>query len=244
MTTELILVLITLASTIVGTLLSPRLWVKTSIIVLACAATTATLVKSYDDALDNAFVKRALAAQLATSTPTPDYQRVLDKTLERVANTHKLRWDGSVKKDRGTLYYFSQQQSDIRVGALCLSLQDNGDAFVKYVSRQPLDKIVEAAMFTPLDVSVQENLQGMLDDLAFVANIAIDDDVKWVTSATTMVTTTALNPVAVSVSATEHEHRLTVGLDKPFIDTLVALPPIERNWKAYQEVERKLRSEQ
>ena len=106
MLTDTILVLITLATAMVGTILNPKPWVKSLLIGLACAAGSATLFKAYEDNSDKDFTKAALAAQLAGSEPTPVFQHAVDQSLGRVAKKHALEQDGSVEKDRGTLYFF------------------------------------------------------------------------------------------------------------------------------------------
>jgi hypothetical protein len=88
------------------------------------------LVKAYEDNSDKDFMKAALAAQLATSRPTPSFQHVLQQSL---AQKHGLEQDGSASKDQGTLYFFDKAQSDkaqsdARVAAISLSADETGDA--------------------------------------------------------------------------------------------------------------------
>jgi hypothetical protein len=240
MLTDLILVSITLASTIVGTLLNPKPSVKLGIILLACAATAATLFKAYDDHLDKEFIKTALAAQLATATPTAEFKRALGQSLDRVAKKHGLEGNGSIEKDEGTLYFFSQPQSGISTGAITLSLEDRGQAFVRYAAKRPLDDVLEAALFKIPDVKSEVALQKVLDEFAFVGAIAIGETAPLANSSLT--TTTRLSPNGVTVTATAGRRKVEVKLEKDFIDTIISLAPVERNWKAYEEFEKQLKA--
>jgi hypothetical protein len=104
-----------------------------------------------------------------------------------------------------------------------LSTEDNGEAFLRYVSHSSLDDVLEAGMFDIPDLGVPENRQRMLDDLAFIANIAIDDLVPWVTTDAKITATTTLDPEAVSVSAKELANEITVTIQSSSIETLVTV---------------------
>jgi len=83
MATDTILVLITLATAIVGTILNPKHWIKVLIIALACAAAAGTLVKAYEDNSDKDFMKAALAAPTSNFATYPSFQHVLQTSQRR-----------------------------------------------------------------------------------------------------------------------------------------------------------------
>jgi hypothetical protein len=70
MLTTTILVLVTLAAAIVGTILNPSRWVKALVIALAVASAVATIAVKYDDFREQQFDRGALAALLASSSPS------------------------------------------------------------------------------------------------------------------------------------------------------------------------------
>jgi len=145
-----------------------------------------------------------------------------------------------VAKDRGTLYLFSEAHSDARVAAIGLSADETGDAFVKYVSKRPLDPVIESAMFKVPNLKDEDEVAEVLDDLAFVGDIAINQDLPWVDTDATITTTTKLKPRQVTVSAAEGSRNASVNMDQEFIGRIATLSPSERDWKAYQEFERQL----
>ena len=242
MATDVILVLITLAATLIGTILNPRPWVKGCIILLAVGAASATLFKAHDDNSDKEFVKRALTAQIASSKPSRSFLRALTKSMNQVAQRHGLVDDGSVGKDLGTLYYFSDAKAKVRAGAFRLGVDDAGDTYAKYVAKQRLDPVLETMMFKPPDAQDRDQVEDMLNEIAFVGNVAIDDAEKWVKPDTEI--TESVNPdaLAVTVAAEEESRRVSVGLGKDFLRSIIGLPPVRRNWRAYQEFERQLRT--
>jgi hypothetical protein len=77
MFTDTILVLIALASAIVGTITNPKPWAKVCIIALACVTGMAMLFKAYDDNSDKEFVRASLVAQLSATKPTRAFAHVL-----------------------------------------------------------------------------------------------------------------------------------------------------------------------
>jgi hypothetical protein len=243
MLTDVILVLIALASAIVGTITNPKPWVKACIIALACVAAAAMLFKAYDDNADKEFVKAALGAELAAAKPTRAFTHALDESLTRVAARHGLEQGQTITKDAGTLYFFSKKGSDSPVAAFNLSADDAGDVFVKYVSRLPLDPVLDSAMFKPPNLKDYDQVEKMLEEISFAGNIAIDQDVPWVTT-NSDITTTITNqpsPLEVTVSAQEGSNKVSVTLTEDFLDKLRTLSPMERNWRAYQEFERQLK---
>jgi hypothetical protein len=243
MTTDIILAVITLALAVVGTLFNPRASVKIGIIFLAVAATVATIVKAHDDNLDKEFIKQALAAQLATARPSPRFKSALQQSRESVAKEHGWQESGSDEKESGVVYFFSKVPSDERAGALVFSPEDLGEAFVNFASNRSLDPIVESAMFKVPDMKNSEQVDRMITELALVANVAIDNGgFTWLTSNADIVTKTQVDPTSVSVSAHEGSNGADVSIGKEWIDGAATLPPIERNWKAYQEFEKQLKT--
>jgi hypothetical protein len=235
MTTEVILVLITLMSTFVGTILNPRPWVKGTIIALACFASAATLAKAREDALDKAFTKAALASQLATSIPTPEYQRSLDHGVSRVATKHKLESGSIITKNAAKIYFFDEPGSDHHVGIFVFDQEDSGNAFVKFVSKEPLDHMIESAMFNVPEIRELDSIQRVLNDVAVIGNVVLDD-LPWVTTDTKITTTTSLDPspLNVTVTAQEGTNKVTISMDSSALEPMLRLPPLERNWRAHQ----------
>jgi hypothetical protein len=68
MAVDVILVLITLVTAVIGTLSNPPRWVKVAIITLAASASCASIIKSYLDERDKDFVKTALINSLNPSS--------------------------------------------------------------------------------------------------------------------------------------------------------------------------------
>jgi hypothetical protein len=67
MPVDVILILITLATAVIGTLSTPPRWVKGVIVSLAILTSGATIIKSYIDDEDKDFVKTALVNSLSLS---------------------------------------------------------------------------------------------------------------------------------------------------------------------------------
>jgi hypothetical protein len=244
MLTDTILVLIALATAIVGTITNPKPWVKVCIIALACVTGMATLFKAHEDNADKEFVKAALGAELSSTKPTRAFGHVLEESLARVAQKHGLEPGKSITKDAGTLYFFSKKGSDTPVAAFNLSTEDAGDSFVKFVSRLSLDPVLDSAMFKAPNPKDSDQVGKILDEMSFVGNIAIDEDVPWVTTNTdfTFTTTNQPSPLGVTVSAQEGANNVSISLTSDFLDKLMPLAPMDRNWKAYKEFERQLRA--
>jgi hypothetical protein len=242
MITEMILILLTLSTTAIGTITNPTRRVKACIILLACGLSIATMVKAYKDSQDSEFVKEALAAELASSTPPLAFQRDISNAVQRVALKHNLTVVTRAIRRYGALYVFGDQKSGTPVGALILDTEDSGEAFAKYVSRTPLDPFIESAMFQVPHIEDSENLRRVLDQLDIAARIAMEANLSWVLeNHADIKTLTEFPPAEVVVVARDGSKERRITLQERFLDSVLRLSPVERNLKVYQECEKQLR---
>jgi hypothetical protein len=238
MAVQIILILITLASAVVGTILTGHR-LKTLVIILACATSGATLLTSYSDYQDKEFIKSALEAQLASGKPTPEFSRALGKSVKEVAQKYGLEWEGTTSQDSQTVYFFSNAGGTSRSGALTLSMDQLGAIFVKFISRKSLNAIVEKAMFSVPVVSNEAETDKVLDGLVIMAHMAIDE-MPWVKPETTYRDTTNWINQELQVTAEDGSNKAEVGLSQELFTKLVVLYPVERNWQAFLEFQRQL----
>jgi hypothetical protein len=240
MASQTLLIVITLAATIVGTIFEMKLWVKICLIALAAASSIMAIFKSYEDYQDTQFIKGALAAELASSKPLPAFRRAFDESLNRVAHSKGLRLNEAVEKDRGILYFYMTQYTDVPAGASSFSLDTLGDAYVKYVSKMSMDNVLSNAMFRVPDLKNQNEKEDIEQELGFVGNIAIDKNVPWITQETSVAVNTNYDPDEVSVEAEQGVSKIKITLDNDFLASILNLPPYARDWRAYQEFERQI----
>src|SRR5437667_3562977 len=93
MISELILIALTFASTILGTCFSSTRWTKALVISLAFGTSAATAVIEYSNEHAKEFIKDALAAQLATSKPPSGFIHALHATVQSIAQKHGIIGD-------------------------------------------------------------------------------------------------------------------------------------------------------
>jgi hypothetical protein len=193
MLTTTILVLVTLAAAIVGTILNPSRWVKALVIALAVASAVATIAVKYDDFREQQFDRGALAALLASSSPSPDFTRALQQSVNRVAREHDLVESFTTIKDQGAVYAFHRMgaDSDDVNGVFAMTNEDRASAFLKFIAGESLDPVAKHAMFDPepsaLGDAWELSTERLLDHLGFIGNVALDENVSWITS-NTMIT--------------------------------------------------------
>jgi len=241
MATDVILVLITLATTVVGTIFNPKPRIKACIITLAVALGTATLVKAYQDSEDRNFIRTALAAQLASSKPTPEFDRALEKSLEEVSTMHGLHASGNEERDEdGTVYFFSKAESNARSGAITLDLEDKGTAFVQYVATHRLNAFVERAMFKVSDLKNEDQTQKLLNSMVILGIFVMKSKLAWANGDPNLSTSIGTDPISIRITLSKGSNKATVTLNKEFIDAVAGLPPVDRDWKVYQEFERQV----
>jgi hypothetical protein len=242
MTTQVILLTIVLASTVIGTTTNPKRWAKVCIIALAISSAFVSLLKAYSDSKDGQFIRGALAAEMASTKPTPRFQRAFIKSLNRVAGTRGMRVDRAVVKDQGTLYFLVTQYTGIENGIVQFSADQEGQAYVDFVSDQSMDSVLSNAMFQVPDLTKDEAKANVLEELGFVGSVALGQNLNWVDAGTQISQNFGYDPLRVQVKAASIDHVASAELDPRFLDSILHDPPYARDWKAYQEVQLQMRS--
>jgi len=240
MAVDTILVLITLASAVVGTILNSKPSVKVAVIALAVAASTLTLIKAYQDNREKAFMTGALATLLGATKPTPRFHQVFTHSLAEIAKRHGYALKGSTQSDHGELFVFDKYPLGGRAGAMFVSFDDMGAAWVAYVSRQPLDHALESVMFEVPQLKTDDDLYKLLDELAQVGRFAFIGNIPWLSASTPITTSIDEHSLGVMVSGEENGHSAKTRIDEQFIRKIASLPPIQRNLSAYGEFVKQL----
>lgn len=239
MATQVILLSIVLASTIVGTTTNPAPWVKICIIALAVASAAVSLLKAYGDEQDSKFIKGALAAELASTKPTAKFDRAFAKSLGRVARTKGMRLHQAERKEQGTLYFLVTEYTNQEVGVVHFSADQQGQAYVNFVSNQSMDKVLGDAIFKVPVLKSDEAKADLLEELGFVGNIAISRRLKSLNAQFQITQNYNYDPLQVGVIVPQASG-IHADLSSEFISSILSDPPFARNWKAYQEFERQL----
>jgi hypothetical protein len=242
MATQIILLAIVLASTVIGTVSNAKRWFKVCLIALAISSAFVSLLKAYNDNQDSEFIKGALAAEMASTKPTPRFERAFSSSLNRVAHTKGMRIDQSVRKDQETLYFLVTQYGGGRSGVVQFNADQEGEAYTDFVSKRSMDAVLSDAMFKVPNLLTDEAKTDVLAELGFVGNIALEENVNWAGSGTQITQNFNYDPLQVQVKGTSGNNTVSAELDPKFLESILHDPPYARDWKAYQEFERQVRS--
>src|SRR5947209_7218686 len=93
MISQIILITLTFASTILGACFSSTRWTKALFIALAFGTSAATTAIEYSNERDKEFIKDALASQLSTSKHPSDFIHALHATVQSIAHKHGINGD-------------------------------------------------------------------------------------------------------------------------------------------------------
>jgi hypothetical protein len=85
-------------------------------------------------------------------------------------------------------------------------------------------------------------MEEILDELGFVGKIAVGKAAPWLSASAQFTRNFQYDPPAVTVDATEGARRIQTQLDARYFESIIGLPPYARNWKAYEEFQRQVRS--
>ena len=153
-----------------------------------------------------------------------------------------MRIEQAVRKDQGTLYFLVTQYTGVRTGIVQFSADQEGQAYVDFVSKRSMDAVLGNAMFKVPDSLTDEAKSEILEELGFVGNLALDQNVNWIDAQTQITQNYSYDPLQVQVKATSGNNVVSAELDPNFIKSILHNPPYARNWKAYEGFDRQVRS--
>jgi len=241
MAIDIVLVLATFVSALIGILASPRGWTRVALIALAACTSTGTLIKAHQDNRSKDFTTGALGALLASSIPPESFEKAWGHGFSQVAKRHHLiLTENTIEGTKGHIFYFNDPLGNLQ-GVLPVSPDETGKMWADYVYHQPMDDDAESMMYRNAAIKNDQDLGDELEKLAVVGWFAISKNVPGITNSPRRSSETMnYNPRRAGAVVQVGTQTISVSIEEDFINKILDLPPAQRYYLAYVEFKRQL----